>query len=86
MQIPRRSIILGPTKIKNLYFEKKKWKENAMKRDKMYERQDMVYMYMVTIFLFYKTREYPVKLKRNIFRMHKNIYFLTEWTSLVAQW
>ena len=49
-----------------------------MKRDKMYERQDMVYMYMVTIFLFHKTRAYPVKLKRKIFRMHKNIYFLTE--------
>ena len=38
----------------------------------MYERQDMVYMYMVTIFLFHRIREYPVKLKRNIFRKEPN--------------
>ena len=55
-------------------------------RDEMHKRQDTVYMCMVTIFLFLRSREYPVTLKRNTFRMHKNIYFLTEWTSLVAQW
>lgn len=73
----RRPIGLGLTEEIGIFILKRwKWKENIMKRYKMWEREGMVQMYFV-IFLCHRTRGHPRKVQWDKFRIPDESSYLS---------